>query len=112
MSPLFKKGCRSDVGNYRPVSLTSQVCKVMEGIIGDQLMKFLESRNLLCSTQHGFRQGRSCLTNLLSFLEYVTECVDRHSSYDVIFLDMAKAFDKVPHERLAKKLNAHGVRGC
>ena len=111
VSPLFKKGTRSDVGNYRPVSLTSQICKIMEGIIRDRIVEFLDSNNLISSSQHGFRRGRSCLTNLLSFLNYVTECMDHHHSFDVIFLDMAKAFDKVPHARLVMKLKAHGVDG-
>ena len=102
VSPLFKKGCRSEVSNYRPVSLTSQLCKLMEGIVRDQIVKHLETNNLMRGSQHGFRQGRSCLTNLLSFLEHITECVDHHSSFDVIFLDMAKAFDTVPHLRLLK----------
>ena len=62
--PIFKKGDRTDRANYRPVSLTSVPCKIMESIIKEKLMKFLESYDLLCKEQHGFWSGRSCLTNL------------------------------------------------
>ena len=61
-------------------------------------------------SQHGFRKERSCLTNLLEFLDKVTRAVDAGDNIDVIYLDFAKAFDKVPHIRLMKKLEAHGIR--
>ena len=67
---------------------------------------------ILLDTQHGFRKGRSCATNLLKFLEYVTACLDNKDSVDVLYLDLAKAFDKVPHNRLLLKLKAHGVDGA
>ena len=60
-------------------------------------------------SQHGFRKGRSCLTNLLTFLDKVTGCLDTGESVDVIFLDFAKAFDKVLHRRLLMKLQSHGI---
>ena len=59
----------------------------------------------------GFRSGRSCLTNLLEFLEYITKQLDEGNSIDVIYLDFSKAFDKVPHRRLVHKLRLHGIRG-
>jgi len=63
------------------------------------------------STQHGFMPKKSCLINLLEFLEYVTNAVDCGEAIDVIYLDFQKAFDKVPHVRLLKKLEAHGITG-
>ena len=63
--PLFKKGNRSDPGNYRPVSLTSVVCKVMERIVKDNVVEHLNEYNVIKGSQHGFTRGRSCLTNLL-----------------------------------------------
>ena len=95
--PIFKNGDRSDRANYRPVSLTSVPCKIMESIIREKLMKFLESNDLLCKEQHGFRSGRSCLTNLLEALENWTKALDEGYGLDVVYLDYRKAFDSVPH---------------
>ena len=97
--------------NYRPVSLSSQVCKLLEVIIRDTLVYHLKSNQLIVNSQHGFRKGRSCLTNLLEFLDKVKGCIDTEDSVDVIFLDFAKAFDKVSHKRLLLKLKAHGIDG-
>lgn len=111
ITPLFKKGHRSSVINYRPVSLTSQIVKVMETLLRDAIVQHLDKHGLIRDSQHGFRKGRSCATNLLSFLEFVTENVNNQINVDVIFLDLAKAFDKVPHQRLLLKLSAHGIDG-
>ena len=75
------------------------------------LVHYLENNHLILDSQHGFRKGRSCLTNPLEFLDRVTGCVDAGDSADVIFLDFAKAFDKVPHRRLVSKLKSHGIQG-
>ena len=74
-------------------------------------MDHLERNHLIKDSQHGFRRGRSCLTNLLEFLDKVTRSVDVGDNIDAVYLDFAKAFDKVPHCRLIKKLEAHGIRG-
>ena len=109
--PIFKAGDRGRAKNYRPVSLTSQLCKVYEKLVRDELVEYLESNGLLRGTQHGFRKGRSCLTNLLTFLDRVTEELDSGGSMDVVYLDFAKAFDKVPHQRLIRKLEGFGISG-
>jgi hypothetical protein len=111
VTPIFKKGKKTDPGNYRPVSLTSVCCRILESIIRDDLMKHLMGNDLLTSSQHGFMPNRSCCTNLLEFFETVTSVIDQGDPFDVIFLDFAKAFDKVPRERLLEKLRAHGVGG-
>ena len=77
--------------------------------IRDALVLHLERNELIVNSQHGFCKGRSCLTNLLEFLDKVTGCIDTGDSVDVIFLDFAKAFDKVSHKRLLLKLKAHGI---
>ena len=109
--PLFKKGSRSKTENYRPVSLTSIVGKVCESIIKDSLVQHLQEHNLIRNSQHGFTSGRSCLTNLLDFFESVTRELDEGNDVDLVYLDFCKAFDKVPHVRLIKKLEAHGITG-
>jgi len=109
--PLFKKGNRSDPCNYRPVSLTSVVCKVMERIVKDNVVELLNEYKVIKGSQHGFTRGRSCLTNLLEFFEEVYERIDEGNPVDVIYIDFAKAFDKVPHKRLAKKLQACVIKG-
>ena len=93
------------------MSLTSQVGKVLEKVIKKELVDYLEGNGLICETRHGFRKGRSCLTNLLDFFEAVAEEVDRGDPVDVLYLDFRKAFDRVPHERLLLKLKAIGVEG-
>jgi hypothetical protein len=111
VTPIFKKGSKADPGNYRPVSLTSVCCKMMESIIKDEMMSHLKKNGLIRASQHGFVPGRSCTTNLLEFLEGVSVKIDEGKPVDVVFLDFAKAFDKVPRERLLEKLRAHGVQG-
>jgi len=111
VTTIFKKGKRSDPGNYRPVSLTSVCCRILESIIRDSMMDHLIKNKLLRDSQHGFMPNRSCTTNLLEFFEVVTGAADRGDPFDIIFLDFAKAFDKVPKERLLAKLRAHGISG-
>ena len=108
-SPLFKKGSRNKPENYRPVSLTSVICKLLETLIRDHMVEFLVKHNLINTSQHGFLKARSCLTNLLCFFEEITKWVDDGSPVDVVYLDFQKAFDKVPHQRLILKLKAHGI---
>ena len=111
VTPLFKKGKRGDPGNYRPVSLTAVCCKLMEAIIKEDLVAHLERNCLIEKSQHGFVKGRSCTTNLIDYLNKLTTAIDEGTSVDVVYLDFAKAFDKVPTKRLLSKLHAHGVRG-
>ena len=74
--PIFKKGSRTDKANYRPISLTSIPCKIMESMIKDRMQQFLDKNNSITEAQHGFVSGRSCLTNLLEALECWTKAVD------------------------------------
>jgi hypothetical protein len=112
ITPLFKKGDKSKKCNYRPVSLTCIICKVMEKLIKKAITSHLMVHNIITETQHGFRKDKSCLSNLLDFFEEIYDCLDKGNSVDILYLDFAKAFDKVPHKRLTKKLYASGIRGC
>ena len=104
VTPIYKKGARSDPLNYRPISLTSVVCKAMERIIRDKIVDHLDSHDLLSKQQHGFRLNRSCLTQLLEYFQEVHDLLDAKNikGVDAIYLDCKKAFDTVPHKRLCK----------
>ena len=111
VTAIFKKGTRSDPGNYRPVSLTSIVCKVLESLIRDTIVDHMNINKLYTECQHGFRKHRSCVTQLLEVMEDFTLMLDNRETIDVVYLDYKKAFDSVPHERLLTKLGAYGVTG-
>ena len=109
--PVCKKGRKNDPANYRPVSLTSSVCKQLEKIIRDDITLHLERNNLLSPAQHGFRAGRSCCTQLLEVMNDWAEAAEAETPVDVIYLDYRKTFDSVPHKRLLVKLQACGIKG-
>ena len=111
VTPIHKKGLKSQASNYRPISLTSQVVKLLESIIRDCICAFLTDNELLTDKQHGFSKARSCLTNLLESFEEWTAALDEHYAVDVIYLDFKKAFDSVPHQRLLSKIKLYGIEG-
>ena len=111
VTPIFKKGAKDNPSNYRPISLTSVVGKMLESIIADEIVEFLETNNLLLNSQHGFRHKRSCVTNLLEFFHKMFGIYDESKAIDILYLDFQKAFDKVPHRRLMSKVRALGIRG-
>lgn len=98
-------------GNYRPVSLTSIPCKVIEKIVRKKCEDYLYTNNLICDNQNGFVRNKSCTTNLLETLDYISSIIESKSAVDMIYLDFAKAFDTVPHKRLLVKLEAYGIKG-
>ena len=111
ITPIYKKGHHGKCCNYQPVSLTSQVCKILEKLLRNYITEHLEKFKLIKETQHGFVKGKSCLSNLLVFLESLTQYLDEGWPIDVVYLDFAKAFDKVPHKHLSMKVRAHGING-
>ncbi len=111
VTPIHKGGSKSKTSNYRPVSLTAIVCKIMESIVRDALMKHMKENNLLSNCQHGFIPGRSCVTQLLLMMDMWTRILDDHGTIDVTYLDFRKAFDTVPHERMLKKIEGYGIKG-
>jgi hypothetical protein len=96
VKPLFKKGDKKLVSNYRPVSLTAICCKTMERLIREQMIIHLEVHNLLSKDQHGFRAGRSCTTQLLETLELWSSFMDNGIAVDCIYLDFAKHLTRSP----------------
>ena len=109
--PLFKKGDKSSAGNYRPISLTSISCKLLEHIVHSNIMDFLDQLNYLSPFQHGFRQKRSCESQLLTTLRDFSSCLNSNGQIDAVLLDFSKAFDKVDHKLLLSKIENIGIHG-
>ena len=107
--PIFKAGDKSSVTNYRPISLLSSTSKVLERIIYEKVIDFLEPQ--FSSSQFGFLKGRSSLQQLLVFLADIRDNLDNKVCTDVIYLDFRKAFDSVPHDKLLMKLWNMGISG-
>ena len=108
--PLHKGDNRGHAANYRPVALTSHLIKIFEKIIKKHVF-YMEEKNLFNNTQHGFRPGRSCLSELISHYEDVLSLLEEGVNVDTIYLDFAKAFDKVDFSILLEKLNGLGICG-
>jgi len=111
ITPLFKKGNKCDPNNYRPVSLTPIVVKILETIIRDEVNKFLEETNFVTNSQFGFRKGKSCTNQLIEVMDDLSTFMEMKESVDIIYFDFKKAFDTVPHERLLYKVNQAGISG-
>ena len=111
VAPVYKGGSKMVPANFRPVSLTSHVMKVFERVIKVQLVGHLVKNDLLKKNQHGFVAGRSTQTQLLQHYTDVFEAISEGVRLDTIYLDFDKAFDKVNHDILQRKITDHGIKG-
>jgi hypothetical protein len=109
VTAVFKKGNKSSVSNYRPISLTSIPCKIMESIIRDHIVEHFNRNKLFSNKQFGFIKGRSTVLQMLNVLDKWTVALEEGGCIDAIYTDFEKAFDKVPHKRLLSKLKAYGI---
>lgn len=109
VTPVHKKGPKSEVSNYRPISKLCIVAKVFERVVYDQVYAALH--NTFDHNQHGFLKGRSTVSNLVLFNEYLTDAMDSGSQVDVVYTDYSKCFDKIDHKLLITKLELIGIRG-
>ncbi|XP_065652908.1 uncharacterized protein LOC136080222 [Hydra vulgaris] len=110
ITPLFKKGDKLDPSNYRPISITSIVCKVTEKIIHNVMMNHLALNKIIANEQHGFVNGKNCCSNLLETLDFITSKIETGNNIDIVFLDFAKAFDSVSLSKLCCKLYGYGFQ--
>ena len=111
VSPLFKKGSKIHCGNYRPISLLSNISKILEKLMYTRLYRFLNMYNILVECQFGFCANHSTSHALVSITEKLREALDTGHFACGVFIDLKKAFDTVDHEILIAKLEHYGVRG-
>ena len=109
--PIHKGDSRGEAKNYRPVALTSHIIKIFEKVLRNNIVSHMEENNLLNPGQHGFRAGRSCLSQLLSHVETITKILEDGDNVDVIYLDFSKAFDKVDFLVTLRKIKHLGISG-
>jgi hypothetical protein len=112
ITALFKKGSKTLPSNYRPVSLTSVICKTMEKLIRKRIVDHMNEHELFSPRQFGFMSGRSTTLQLLRVMDHWTEILDNGGVINTIYMDFMKAFDKVPHRRLLSKLKSYGLNTC
>ena len=109
--PLYKNGKKSDFSNYRPISLLSQISKILEKLFNVRLEHFLEANEILSSSQYGFRSRMSTVHAALEVIESISTAIDERQYCSGIFIDLKKAFDTVNHDILINKLAFYGIRG-
>ena len=109
ITAIFKKGNKNDPGNYRPVSLTSIICKLMETMVRDDVMKHMKPNKLFGQRQFGFLSGQSTVLQLIKVIDNWMCTLDEGDAVDVIYCDFIKAFDKVPHGRLLENIRSYNV---
>lgn len=109
ITAIFKKGDKCCPGNYRPVSLASIICKIMETLIREEIMNHMKKYKLFSKKQFGFISGRSTVLQLIKVLDKWTTAIDEGHAVDVVYCDFMKAFDRVPHRRLLEKISRYGI---
>ena len=107
ITPIHKGKSKAVPKNYRPVALTSHLIKVFEKLVRKIIVNFLQKHNLFNLSQHGFLEGRSCLSQLLCHFDRITSELENGRGVDVVYLDFAKAFDKVDHGIILGKTAAN-----
>lgn len=111
VKPLYKSKSIFEIKNYRPISLLPVVSKILEKIVHNRLIKFLEKHKILCEGQYGFRKNRCTTDAILDLTGNIIDGFNKKMLTIALFLDMSKAFDSIKHETLLKKMELYGIRG-
>ena len=109
--PIYKEGCKTDVENYRPISLLSSFSKIYEKLMHARVLEFLDKNETLFEMQYGFRPGRSCEHALLNAQNFILDTLSKKQIALLLLVDFSKAFDMIEHNILLKKLEYYGIRG-
>jgi hypothetical protein len=109
--PVFKAGDKNSMDNYRPISLVSNFWKIIEKIVCNRLTIFLDTNNIICKEQFGFRKNHSTVHPMTDFMNFVSNAHNDKEHVIAIYCDLRKAFDTVDHQILFKKLQKIGIRG-
>ncbi|MDR2880067.1 MAG: reverse transcriptase family protein, partial [Fusobacteriales bacterium] len=109
--PIYKKGDRKDMKNYRPISIISVFAKLLERLLCKRLMSFFQEYGVLTESQYGFRKGKCIEIAVQSFIEKIQEALDKGVYSVGIFIDLTKAYDTLNHKVLLEKLSSYGIRG-
>ena len=109
--PVYKGGSKTDIKNYRPISLLATFSKVFEKLMHNRVINFLDTYNILCENQYGFRPGRSCEHALLNAKDTILNSMSKKQVTLLLLIDFSKAFDLVDHSILLNKLEHYGIRG-
>ena len=109
--PIYKKGDKSDLSNYRPISILPNFSKILEKLVYNRLVTYLEKHSILSDKQYGFRKNRSTYMAVTEMIDKITEAMDKNQYSIGIFIDLSKAFDTLNHNILLRKLQYYGIRG-